>query len=558
VIGKEIMDQKYRPIVVSTIAVLLFLINIPAKIFAANGTIKAKEIHQTMIGFGASIAWADDQLTTHPNKGEIYNYLFNDLGLDILRIRNIYRNNPANFVTTFVEIVDTMYALSPQKPKILLSSWSPPADIKSNNDVQNGGTLIKQNGKYVYGAFAQYWVDAINAYRSSGIDPDYITIQNEPDFDATWESCHFDATETLTNAGYNRALDTVYNALQQLQSPPKILGPEVLGIGYGEFQKYGQSFNRNHLDGYAYHLYHGESDNVSDNHNPDLFIPNLSTIANTYQGKPIFQTEYDRGDWFNTVWLMHNCLVYGNVSAYLWWELVWGATGGNPLVAIEDPNYPSSWTTPHGYSLSTTYWAIRQYSKFISSDWERVTADVDTSILRVSAFISPVGNKLTVVVLNIKSLTQSMNFDIQDFSVDSGMVIRTSANESGDTIRTSYDGKSTLDFPARSITTLSFSGALVTTVDNKPIRPIEFSLSQNYPNPFNPSTTIDYSLAKESFVQLKIFDVLGREIKTLIDEKETIGKHTVHFDASDLNSGIYFYRITAGGFSQSQKMILVK
>jgi hypothetical protein len=151
-----------------------------------------------------------------------------------------------------------------------------------------------------------------------------------------------------------------------------------------------------------------------------------------------------------------------------------------------------------------------------------------------------------------------MNFDIQDFSVDSGMVIRTSANESGDTIRTSYDGKSTLDFPARSITTLSFSGALVTTVDNKPIRPIEFSLSQNYPNPFNPSTTIDYSLAKESFVQLKIFDVLGREIKTLIDEKETIGKHTVHFDASDLNSGIYFYRITAGGFSQSQKMILVK
>ena len=192
------------------------------------------------------------------------------------------------------------------------------------------------------------------------------------------------------NAGYNLALDSVYSALQQLQSPPKILGPEVLGIGYNEFQNYGQYFNRNHLDGYAYHLYHGESDNVNDNHNPDLFIPNLTTIASTYQGKPIFQTEYDRGDWFNTVWLMNNCLVYGNVSAYLWWELVWGS-GGNPLIEIDNDTY----------TISKYYWAFRQYSKFISSDWKRVTADVDTSVLRVSAFINPDGNKLTIVVLNI-------------------------------------------------------------------------------------------------------------------------------------------------------------
>jgi glucuronoarabinoxylan endo-1,4-beta-xylanase len=533
---------------VSTGIVLFFLLNVPKEMFAATGTIKAKEAHQTMVGFGASIAWADDQLTAHPKKSEIYNYIFNDLGLDILRIRNIYRNNPTNFAPTFVEIVSTMNKLSPIKPKLLISSWSPPANIKSNNDVQNGGSLIKQNGKYVYGAFAQYWVNAINAYRASGINPDYISIQNEPDFSATWESCLLDANESSTNAGYNHALDTVYTALQQMQLPPKILGSEVLGIGYGEFQKYMQYFiNYSQFDGYAYHLYHGESDNVNDNHNPDLFIQNLSTIANTYQGKPIFQTEYDRGDWFNTVWLMHNCLVYGNVSAYLWWELVWGS-GGNPLIQMQS----------NTYTVTKYYWAFRQYSKFIASDWKRVTADVDTSILRVSAFTSPAGNKLTVVVLNIKSQTQSMNFDIQDFSIDSGMVIRTSGTEAGDTVSNSYDGKSTLDFPARSITTLSFTGALVTNVDSKPVMPGECSLSQDYPNPFNPSTTIDYSLAKESFVQLKIFDVLGREIKILVDEKESIGKHTVHFDASDLNSGVYFYRITAGGFSQSKKMILVR
>jgi glucuronoarabinoxylan endo-1,4-beta-xylanase len=545
-LGKN-LNQKYMPLIVSTIIGLFFVIAVPAEIFAATGTIQAKKTHQTMIGFGASIAWADDQLTAHPKKGEIYNYIFNDLGLDILRIRNIYRNNSTNFAPTFVEIVKKMNELSPIKPKVLISSWSPPANIKSNNDVINGGTLIKQNGKYVYGAFAQYWVDAINAYRASGIHPDYISIQNEPDFSATWESCLFDPAESLTNASYNRALDSVYTALQQLQSPPELLNPEVLGIGYDEFQKYAQYSNRGHFGGYAYHLYHGESDNVNDNHNPDLFIPNLSTIAANYQGKPIFVTEYDRGDWFNTAWLMHNCLVYGNVSAYLWWELVWGS-GGKPLIEMQS----------NTYTISKYYWAFRQYSKYIDSGYQRVTASVDADSLRISAFTNPGGKKLTVVVLNIGSQTQSMSLDIQDFGVDSGIVIRTSETESGDTVRNSYDGKSELDFPARTVTTLSFTGALVTNVGIKSTTPGEFSLCQDYPNPFNPSTTIDYSLAKETFVQLKIFDVLGREIKILVNEIESIGKHTVHFDASDLNSGVYFYRITAGGFSQLKKMIFIK
>jgi hypothetical protein len=187
-----------------------------------------------------------------------------------------------------------------------------------------------------------------------------------------------------------------------------------------------------------------------------------------------------------------------------------------------------------------------------------VTADVDTSILRVSAFTNPDVNKLTVVVLNVKSQPQSMNFDIQDFNIDSGTVIRTSETESGYIVSTSYDGKSAFNFPARSITTLSFSGALITSVDNKSIMPVEYSLSQNYPNPFNPSTTIGYSLAKESFVQLKVFDVLGREIKTLIDEKESVGTYNVHFDAKGINSGVYFYKIIAGDFTQSNKMIVIK
>ncbi|HUI28941.1 MAG TPA: T9SS type A sorting domain-containing protein [Candidatus Acidoferrales bacterium] len=88
--------------------------------------------------------------------------------------------------------------------------------------------------------------------------------------------------------------------------------------------------------------------------------------------------------------------------------------------------------------------------------------------------------------------------------------------------------------------------------------PIRFSLSQNYPNPFNPSTKISYGLPKSSFVTLKIYDVLGREVKTLVDERETAGDHAVTFNAGNLPSGVYFYRMTAGNFAETKKLMVIK
>ncbi|MGH7595452.1 MAG: T9SS type A sorting domain-containing protein, partial [bacterium] len=88
--------------------------------------------------------------------------------------------------------------------------------------------------------------------------------------------------------------------------------------------------------------------------------------------------------------------------------------------------------------------------------------------------------------------------------------------------------------------------------------PLEFELFQNYPNPFNPTTIIDYTIARESFVQLRIYDLLGREIKTLVDQRIPAGKHTVQFEANELQSGVYVYRFNAAGFVESKKMILAK
>jgi Secretion system C-terminal sorting domain len=86
----------------------------------------------------------------------------------------------------------------------------------------------------------------------------------------------------------------------------------------------------------------------------------------------------------------------------------------------------------------------------------------------------------------------------------------------------------------------------------------DYSLNQNYPNPFNPSTIINYSVPKESFVKIKVFDLLGREVKTLINENKTAGNYSVNFNAKNLSSGIYFYTIKAGSFVQTKKMVLLK
>ncbi|MGA3245693.1 MAG: T9SS type A sorting domain-containing protein [Bacteroidota bacterium] len=83
-------------------------------------------------------------------------------------------------------------------------------------------------------------------------------------------------------------------------------------------------------------------------------------------------------------------------------------------------------------------------------------------------------------------------------------------------------------------------------------------LAQNYPNPFNPTTAISYQLSAASTVTLKVYDVLGKEVATLVDGVQSAGMHTVRFDGSSLRSGMYFYRIQAGSFHDARKLILIK
>jgi phosphatidylserine/phosphatidylglycerophosphate/cardiolipin synthase-like enzyme len=114
------------------------------------------------------------------------------------------------------------------------------------------------------------------------------------------------------------------------------------------------------------------------------------------------------------------------------------------------------------------------------------------------------------------------------------------------------------EFAARYYEAGGMDSILVSVEQIDPHIPASFSLLQNYPNPFNPSTRIKYSLPSNQLVTLRVYDLLGREVATLVNEKQAAGTYQVQFSMNGLASGVYFYRLGASGFVETKKMLLMK
>ena len=98
----------------------------------------------------------------------------------------------------------------------------------------------------------------------------------------------------------------------------------------------------------------------------------------------------------------------------------------------------------------------------------------------------------------------------------------------------------------------------VTSVREDDVMEMKYELYQNYPNPFNPTTNIEYSVPSTEYVSLKVFDILGREVAALVNEQKSAGNYKVNFNASNLSSGVYIYRLQVNDFVTSKKMMLIK
>jgi hypothetical protein len=98
----------------------------------------------------------------------------------------------------------------------------------------------------------------------------------------------------------------------------------------------------------------------------------------------------------------------------------------------------------------------------------------------------------------------------------------------------------------------------ITSAIDEPLVPLTFLLRQNYPNPFNPSTTISFSLPLKSLVSLKVYDLLGREVTTIVSEEMSAGNYSRQWNANGMSSGVYFYRLQAGSSAEVKKLVLLR
>jgi hypothetical protein len=122
------------------------------------------------------------------------------------------------------------------------------------------------------------------------------------------------------------------------------------------------------------------------------------------------------------------------------------------------------------------------------------------------------------------------------------------------TLTSNTTGDSVYTYLIRAYVSITTSGVK----QNVELTPVSFVLEQNYPNPFNPSTTIKFQIPSKGFVTLKIYDIIGREVATLVDGFQEAGPHDVKFDASNLPSGVYLYRISTGTYAETKKLVLIK
>jgi glucuronoarabinoxylan endo-1,4-beta-xylanase len=425
---------------------------VPAKAIpiepVATSEINTSKRYQKIEGFGASGVFYMKELVNHRKKAELYNLLFKELGLDILRIRNCYDINQPDFDYS-VEIVKGGVAALGGNLKILITSWSPPARLKSNGKT-TGGTLAKINGKYAYTEFAQWWADSLAAYEKAGVKADYITLQNELNYEISYDSCNFAPAEDSNLPGYDAALEAVWQKLhtEMGDAMPKILAPETYSLDSAK-EYIDDIDNLSHVYGYAHHLYDCSGCGAT----PDRYISKMENFKSNYGNKPLFQTEfaYDPNTWtgaMNTAIMVHNCLTAEEAAAYLYWELFWGLEE-NGLVGLCDPC---------SYTVRPAYYAFKQYSAFIDSGWQRVEAGTDNPGLRVSAYISPDNKRLAAVVINTAARTDiTINFSFKGLAVSKGEVYRSSESEKCVHIG-SFNGSGPLELPAKSITTLVIPG----------------------------------------------------------------------------------------------------
>lgn len=394
---------------------------------AGVGTIsvRAGTRFQTLEGFGAATAWYMDRITG-VTPDDLYEFLFPELGIDIIRFRNRFERggDEDTRLAEEVEIFQRATEALGHKPRLLLSAWSPPGTLKASGKERCASepdcTLKKVNGRFSYDEYADWWIRSLKHYHELGLTPDYVSMQNEPNFiPPDWEGCKFAPTETNEFPGYGEALARIHRRLGELSFKPKILGPETLGVHYQQTEKYLAGLNESHLYGVAHHLYEKGSDGVWDwrTPGPDSYLDRMQGVR-AATALPIFQTEFNTDDdqgtdgGLETAWLIHHTMTGEGAVAFLYWDLIWPSKG---LVSMRG-------RTP---SPRDQYYSLKHFARYTDPGDRRVDAVSDTPGLLASAYLAADETRVTIVLLNTTDRVLDAGLSLQDFAAKSSAVFQT-------------------------------------------------------------------------------------------------------------------------------------
>ena len=397
-----------------------------------------------------------------------------------------------------------------------------------------------------------------------GLPIQILSVQNEPSWVATYESCIY------TPAELNKALRIVVPRLRTWGFDSlKIIAPDDLSaeasLTFADSLLIPADV-RGMLSGFAVHNYSTQYTN------PTAKVSQLQTIRQRCltAAVPVWHTEYSNLN--NTAagtlteahleaWHWFVALNDLGSSTYLHWQLAaTKRSAATPLgVALVQYNTDNS-----TFYIPKKYYFVKQFTRFVKPAMVRVAFSGLSTGVRGSAFLDVEQGKGVCVIQNSNPTAQSMRLSWP--GADTLALWRSSRSDTCVQLAPLVRNGDYFDLtmPDSSIVTLTGNLRGTNSVGSFEA-PTEFYLAQNYPNPFNPTTEIRFQISEVrgqksevSHVTLKVFDVLGREIATLINEELQPGSYAKIFDATGLSSGVYFYRLTTPSFTQSRAMMVIR
>lgn len=375
----------------------------PTRVSSIRVTVDAKTRFQELVGFGASLAYDEDTLARHPSKEALFDLFFAEAGFSVLRFRNRYEDgNDADLAST-QEIVTAAEARLGRRPLLLATASSPPAFLKANGSRSCSSnpltcTLVqREDGSFDYEGFANHWRASLEAHARMGIAPDFINIQNHPNWlpgEPEGDACRFLPTEGTTSVeidgapvevrypGYLEALAAVRAAIADLPNRPGITAPETTGVQ--SLSEYAAALDPETFDVLALHLYGVNPTSVD----PNAF-QTVSELGRSY-ARPVFQTETRTGG-METALLVHHATTRAGASVYLQNDLVSPRDQeGHALVRLTD----------EAFEVQGPFHALAHFAKHTGPGWVRIGADNDSSELLSSAWLSPDERSVSVVLVN--------------------------------------------------------------------------------------------------------------------------------------------------------------